>query len=181
METSTEINSSSSEIKPSPEIKPTPEVQSKKKRIFPKIHKCWCISLQAAVKLFTLLMTVIYIAIFVYKVYTEGFNVETVLDLIILICVIASLITLIIGMYKVKLSYLRQFKYVFLVYIIYLLAKTIYTIYSYYINDDFHDSLVIDYQKKYASEKLSGKQIRNLVKIKSLLTTSFTLLSLIFT
>jgi len=76
---------------------------------------------------------------------------------------------------------MRQFKYVFLVYILYLIFKTVYAFYSYYINDDFHDSLILDYQKKYAAEKPSGDKIRKLVRIKSALTTSFYLVSLILT
>jgi len=91
-------------------------------RFCPRLRNYWCcccLPLKPAVKLCTWMMIIFLILTLIFNLIFYGFSFAMIISYIIYIIVIISLILLLIGIHKVKMSFMKQFKLVFLLFLIY--------------------------------------------------------------
>ncbi|KAG4104277.1 hypothetical protein H8356DRAFT_1419716 [Neocallimastix lanati (nom. inval.)] len=80
---------------------------------------CCCLPLKPAVKLCTWMMIIFLIISLIFNIIFFGISFGSILSYIVYIIVIISLITLLIGISKVNLPFMNQFKIVFLLFLVF--------------------------------------------------------------
>jgi len=102
----------------------------------------------------------------------EGYSLFGLLVLLVSILAAISVIVMMIGVNKVKLSYMRQFKFSYLIYLLLMLAASIYIgIQAYnesYINDAFKE-----FRKDSSNEKKTDDEVRRAIKFSALMMAIF--------
>ncbi|ORX84931.1 hypothetical protein BCR32DRAFT_265970 [Anaeromyces robustus] len=147
-----------------------------KKRHFPKLGRCcYCLSDKASVIVSTLLVLVWLV---LSNIYLSKVDVYGILEIIAAVITAISLILLLIGVNKVNLTFLRQFKYVFLIYIVALFLIVILYLTRLF-SDSFRQKGVAELKKKPNYSNKSNKGVEHIFTYTWILSTSIRIIILI--
>ncbi|ORX84932.1 hypothetical protein BCR32DRAFT_265971 [Anaeromyces robustus] len=129
-----------------------PSNEEKRSGCFPRLNSYWCcccIPLRPGVKLSTWMIIISIIVSMIYNMIKNGFDFGLVVIYIIYFIVLISLILLLIGIHKVNLPFMKQFKVVFFLFLVFQVVL-----------------MIIDLHRRFSDKKfyttINGKQYEHI-------------------